>query len=258
MAGMILVDVHAHLDYPSVMEDMDGVIGRAKDAGVKVIIANGIDQVSNREVLELAKRYDIIKPALGIYPPDALKVEQEQEKLQFNPTDIESELDFIRSQEIVAVGEIGMDLSHGKDEAAQTDLFRKLIDIAKDKDIPVIVHSRKAELQVIDILEQSGHKKVVLHCFNGRKHLIKRAADLGYSFSIPTNIVRSEHFQTLVEMVHISQILTETDTPYLSPYKDKQNEPAFIIEAINRIAEIKGMTPEDTANNIFMNYQKMF
>ena len=255
---VMLVDVHAHLDYPVILGDIDVVLQRAASAGVKAIVANGIDSASNRVVIDLAARYPMIRPALGIYPPDALKVEHEQEKLPFSPIDISAELDFIRSHDPVAIGEIGMDLSYGKDEAAQAYLFRKLIQIAKDKDIPVIVHSRKAEPQVIDVLEESKHKKVVLHCFNGRKHLIKRAADLGYSFSIPTNIVRSEHFQTLVGMVHISQLLTETDTPYLSPFRDKSNEPAFVIESVKKIAEVKGMTVEDTANNIFMNYQRMF
>jgi TatD DNase family protein len=108
------------------------------------------------------------------------------------------------------------------------------------------------------MLESSNAKKPILHCFCGRKHLIKRAADNGWSFSIPTNVVNAEHFQNMAREVHISQLFTETDSPYLSPFRGKRNEPAFVIEAVKKIAEIKGMTVEDTANNIFMNYQNMF
>ena len=125
-------------------------------------------------------------------------------------------------------------------------------------DIPLIIHSRKAELDVVEMLESSDIKKVVLHCFSGRHHLIKRAAEHGWSFSVPTNIVKSEHFQKMVEMVNISQLLTETDAPYLSPFTGKRNEPAFIAESLKKIAEVKNMTVDDTANNIFMNYQHLF
>ncbi len=252
---VMLVDVHAHMDWEGVLDDIDGVVARAGEAGVKVIIAQGVGKDSNRKVLELSREYDIIRPALGIYPPDALA---EEEGAGHRSFDIAGEIGFIRSQDPFAIGEVGLDLKNGKDLEVQEDVFRKLIDIAKEKDIPVIVHSRKAELQAIDVLEESGYKKVVLHCFNGRKNLIKRAADLGFYFSIPANIVKSEHFQNLVRLVHVSKLLTETDTPFLSPFPGRMNEPAFVVEAVKKIAEVKGMTFEDTANNIFKNYQDIF
>lgn len=251
----ILIDVHAHLDWPDMLQDIDNVIQRAKEAGVKAVIANGVDRDSNRKVLELADKYDIVRPALGIYPIDALQKEQGE---AFRETDINDELGFIRQQDIIAIGEVGLDLKNGQDLGMQKNIFLKLINIAKEKDLPVIVHSRKAELECIDLLEQTGYKKVVMHCFSGRKHLIRRAAELGYYFSVPTNIVRSEHFRHLVEEVHISRLLTETDSPFLSPFPGKTNEPAFVIESLKKIAEIKGMTLDDTANNVFMNYQNLF
>ena len=251
----ILIDVHAHLDWQDMLNDIDGIIQRAGDAGVKVIVANGVDRESNRKVIELSEKYDIVQPALGIYPIDALQTEQGE---AFKETDVDNELEFIRSQDPIAIGEVGLDMKNGQDLELQKDLFIKLISIAKEKDIPVIVHSRKAEQECIDILEESGYKKVVLHCFSGRKHLIRRAADLGFYFSIPTNIVKSEHFQQMVKTVHISKLLTETDSPFLSPFPGKTNEPAFVIESLKKIAELKGMTIDDTANNIFMNYQGLF
>jgi len=140
----------------------------------------------------------------------------------------------------------------------QKEIFIKIIKLSKKINKPLIIHSRKAESDIIDILENSDAKKVILHCFSGKLKLIKKAAELGYYFSVPTNVVRSSQFQKLVEMVDINQLLTETDSPYLSPYKNRRNEPAFIIETIKKIAEIKNISINETANNIFMNYQKVF
>ncbi|HII71641.1 TPA: TatD family hydrolase [Candidatus Woesearchaeota archaeon] len=257
---MILIDVHAHLELFG--DGLDAVIQRAKAAGVKKIVAQGVNPYTNRQVLDIAERYDIVEPALGIYPQDALKREVESEgddhPFQVTDFDFDEELRFIERSKPVALGEIGLDYKNCTDPDQQKERFVKFIGLGRKLDIPLIIHSRKAEQDVIDLLEQNGAKKVILHCFSGKLKLVKRAADLGYSFSVPTNIVRSEHFQKMVEMVNISQLLTETDAPYLSPFPDRKNEPAFIIETIKVMARIKGMTEEDVANNIFMNYQRLF
>jgi TatD DNase family protein len=252
---MILVDVHAHLDFPEIEEELDAIIERARKAGVKTIITNSVAPKSMRRTLEIAEKYDIVKAALGLYPPDAL----EKESGKKNRIDIR-ELDFIEKNNkiIIAVGECGLDYYNGKDKETQIELFKGQVDIAKRYNKPMIVHSRKAEEDVIRILEESGHKKVVLHCFCGKKGLIRKAAELGFYFSIPANIVRASNFQELVKIVNINQLLTETDSPFLSPFKGIKNEPAFVIESVKKIAEIKGFTVEDTANTIWMNYQRLF
>jgi TatD DNase family protein len=256
----IFIDVHAHLDHGMFKPDLDTVISNAKAAGLKVIIANGVDPETNRKVLEISKKYDLVKPALGIYPPDALQEEviSGGYPLKLKPYNIDEELEFIRKSKPIAIGEVGLDFKSCRDPTLQKDLFGKFIALSEKMDIPLIVHSRKAETEVIEMLESSTAKKVVLHCFSGRFTLVRRAADRGYSFSIPTNIVKSEHFQKLVGEVHISQLLSETDSPYLSPFTGKRNEPAFVVESVKKIADIKRMTVEDTANNIFMNYQGLF
>jgi TatD DNase family protein len=250
---MILVDVHCHLE---LLEDLDSVILRAKKAGVKVIVANGINPSTNRQNLEISSKYDIVKVAMGIYPPDALTRETGV-KQEF---DVDKEVEFIKKNKnkIIAIGEVGLDYSTGQDKELQAGVFRKMIRLALELDKPLIVHSRKAEEDVIKILEEEKAKKVVLHCFNGRKSLIKKAIALGYYFSIPTNVVRAENFQLLVKEVNINKLLTETDAPYLSPFKGISNEPAFVIEAVKKIASIKGFNEEEVANNIFMNYRESF
>jgi TatD DNase family protein len=257
---VLLVDVHAHLDHADFKSDLDLVIVRAKAAGVKAIIANGVDPETNRMVLAIAKRHDIVKPALGIYPPDALaeEVKEGGYPLKLLPYDVDKELEFIEKSKPIAIGEVGLDYKISNEKQAQKELFQRFIDLSKKLDIPIIVHSRKAEGDVIDMLEASGAKKVVLHCFSGKFSLVKRAAAKGWTFSIPTNVVKSEHFQKIIETVHISQLLTETDCPYLSPFANTRNEPAFVLESLKKIAEVKGITLEDAGNNMYMNYQNMF
>jgi len=259
----LIVDVHAHLDHQAFSKDIDQVIERARQAGVRAIITNGINPETNRKSLELAERYDIVKVALGMYPIDVLRKDiEEGYPLKDQPFDIDSEIDFIRKNKskITALGECGLDFigSDPSQRKNQIKVFEKMIALAEELNKPIIVHSRKAEQSVIEVLQSSTIKKVVLHCFCGKKGLIKKAEDANYYFSIPPNIIRAHNFQYLVEKVNIGKILTETDAPYLSPYKSRRNEPAFIIETLKKISEIKKMNVEEVGNIIFMNYQGLF
>ena len=108
------------------------------------------------------------------------------------------------------------------------------------------------------MLESSSVKKVDMHCFSGNKKLIQRAADNGYSFSIPPVLCRLQHFQMLVEMVNINQLLTETDAPFLGVEAGERNEPAFVLGTVKKIASIKGFDVTETMNTIYMNYSRFF
>jgi len=263
---MNLVDVHCHLNHQKFDEDRDEVVQRAKDAGVKVIITSGVNVPTNREVLELAKKYGIVKCTLGIYPIDALniKIEALDEvglTRQAEPFDVDKELEFILSKkkDIVGIGECGMDFKYLKDHEKQQRVnFQKVIDCAEKLNKPIVVHTRNAELECIEMLESSKLKKVILHSFGGRKSLIQRAADNGWSFSVPAVIARLQHFETLSKIVNINQLLTETDAPWLSPVKFERNEPANVIWSIKKIAEVKKFNEQETADSIFFNYQRMF
>lgn len=251
------IDIHAHLDFPQIYPKLDEIIENAKKADVKIILTNGVDKDTNRLSLEIAKKYDIVKPCLGFYPPDAWTRES---GTGFNQEEFKKELEFIKKNKdkIVAIGEIGMDYKNGKDKQLQEKVFTKLIQLAKEIDKPIIVHSRKAEEDVIEVLEKEQAKKVVMHCFCGKRKLIEKASNLKYYFSIPTNVVRSENIQNIIKIVPLSQLFAETDSPFLSPFKEKQNQPSFIIESYKKIAEIKQLTIEEVKNNLFMNWQKLF
>jgi TatD DNase family protein len=257
----MLVDVHCHLDFKGLKERLDEVIENAKKAGIKSIITSGIDPKTNRLALEYAKKYDIVNASFGLYPIDAL----EREGHISEAFDVDEELKFLEENkgDFICIGEIGLDLHSGKDIEKQKKDFIKVLKIAKKLDKPVIIHSRKAELETLEILEKYEMKKVIMHCFTAKKSLIKRAYDNGYYFSIPPVIVRLQQFQQMAELVDINHILTETDAPFLSPYKNDDdswniNEPAYIVETVKKIASIKGMDVKEVENNIWMNYQKLF
>ncbi|MFC2134073.1 TatD family hydrolase [Bacteroidota bacterium] len=247
---MLIVDVHAHLDFEQYNKDLDKVLERAKEAGVVSVICNGIDPKTNRKILELAKKHPLITPALGFYPCECDKVPTEE---------VNKEIEFIRKQKPVAIGEVGLDKKWDNNFEKQQKCFRKFIKLSQKLDIPLIVHSRMAEEKTIDILEKLNAKKVVMHCFSGNKKLVERCINNKWNFSVPTNIVRNQQFQEMVAMIPLNQILTETDSPFLTHDASiKRNEPMFITESLKKIAEIKKLDAEEMANIIYSNYQRLF
>lgn len=257
----LLIDAHTHLDHSLLINKIDEIVKRAQNAGLKHIITNGINPETNRICLSLSKKYDIVKCAMGIYPRTALRKEIEagDYPLKLEDFDIDEEINFIRANKanIVAISEVGLDFVNGEDKQ-QIEDFEKMIKLAEEFEKPIIVHSRKAEQKCIEILESSKLKKIVMHCFSGKKSLVKKIADNGWFLTAPTIVVRSQQFQDIVKNVPISQLFCETDSPYLSPYKGQLNEPAFVIESYNKIAEIKNMDFVEVVNNIYMNWQRVF
>ncbi len=257
------IDVHAHLDpYFYNENEIDAVIKRAEKNNVKIIIANGVNKEANRHVLELAKKYPLVKAALGIYPYEALLDDLEaghysKEAVLF---DIDEELEFIKKNKnkIVALGEVGIDKKTQRETRKQYDIFEKIIAVAQDIDKPMIVHSRKAEEEIIDMLEKHHAKKVVMHCFSGRKNLWKRILDNRWYCSIPTNCVRSEHFQKLIAFLPLTHLFAETDSPFLGPVKEERNEPANVVETYKIIAKVKKLELQEVEHALFQNWQRLF
>ncbi len=248
---MPFVDVHAHLDFEDYDSELDSVMRKCQEKKVSVV-ANGVNSKSNRKVLSLAKKYGLIKPALGFYPVDVASISEDV---------FDEELDFIKKSGCAGFGEIGLDFKYTKDDVGQrkqVSAFWKFIELGEKTNKPLIIHSRKAELKVIEMLESSRLKKPVLHCFSGRKHLVKRSIDHGWFFSVPVIVNKLQQFQDLVSFANINQLLTETDSPYLGPVPGEKNYPWNVSLAVKKIAEIKGFEEKEVENNIFMNYQRLF
>ncbi|HLC95801.1 MAG TPA: TatD family hydrolase [Candidatus Nanoarchaeia archaeon] len=250
----MFIDAHCHLDFEGLIDRLDEVILNAQKAGLKAIVTSGINPATNRQALEIVSRFpNIVKASFGVYPIGA---SSRDEKLY----DVDAELQFLSQNKdrFAIVGECGLDYKTGKDKELMKDGFSKVLEMAKKLNKTVLIHSRKAELDCIEMCQSHGMKKVIMHCFCGRKHLVKKAYDLGFNFTIPTTVVKLQQFQEMVAEVDINHLLCETDSPFLSPFKDKRNEPAFVVESYKKIAEIKGMDIEEVKNNIWMNFQRLF
>lgn len=240
----MIIDVHAHLDFL----DENKLKEIQKNRYIKLVITNSINLKSCERNLEISKKYSKIKLAVGLYP------EKKNNLIELRKLD-----KFVKEnkKEILAIGEIGLDKTEELDFKTQEKIFRKQLEIAEKFKVPVIIHTRKAEKEVLDIIKDYKCKKI-LHCFSGKLKLVKQAVELGCYFSIPTNIVRAEHFQKLVEIVPKENILTETDAPYLSPFKERRNEPKFISESIKVISKIWKMSIKETENKIEKNFNSLF
>jgi len=224
--------------------------------------------------LEISRRYEVVKCSFGIYPIDALVKEVEEGVKRGNAFlrnieefDVDGELNWIEahSDDCVAIGEIGLDYNWKEFQTEdlrekQKRVFRKCLKLAKKIDKPVVIHSRKAEEDAIEILEKKefGGLSVIMHCFNGKKSLIKRCVENGWYFSVPPVIMRLEHFKMLVRLVPLGQLLTETDAPYLSPVVGKKNESMNVGVTIREIARIKGLDVKVVSEQIFKNALELF
>ncbi len=221
---MRFFDAHAHM---SLLPEMDlGDIG---------VLNCGTNEDDNELVLK-SKYFK----AVGWWPNDKGSFEVVEKQAQ-NPG-------------VVAIGEIGLDLHHFDSLKNQEGQFKKMLGLAKELDLPVSVHSRKAEERVLNVLEKYD-LKVVLHSFMGKKKLVKEAIERGYFFSIPSSVVRSEQFIGMVGLIPVNQLLTETDSPFLGPVKNQTNTPLSIPLTVKKISEIKGL---DCAARIFSNSKKVF
>jgi TatD DNase family protein len=250
---MKLVDVHAHFTYKNFNKDIDKVIKNMKSAGVSKVISNGLSFEDNKNVLKLSKKYDIVDAALGLYPTEAGTISNK---------DLDKILNQIEENKtkIVAIGEVGLDYYWTKEDAKkqrQKEVLSKIIKLANKINKPLIVHSRNAELDTVEIMK-SAKVPVIMHCFCGNLEATEKANKYGYYFSIPVTIVRSKTFKKLVKRVGISRLLTETDAPFLAPKPGERNDSSNIGLTIQKISEVSDIDEKSISNKILSNYNKLF
>ncbi len=264
----MLIDCHAHLDDKKFSKDLDKVIEKAKNSGVKIIINNGTNPETNRTTLQLAKKYKIIYPALAIHPTHIH---------EFSDSEIEKELKFIKSKKPIAIGETGLDYlwikkvlpreigikkakKAGKEKQRQIAFFKKHILLANELNIPVICHSRWAVKRVCEILTELHPKKAILHGFSGSLTQAQEMISLGYKISISTNILYSEYTQCYAKHLPLEALLTETDCPYLFRKNNKtaRNEPANIKLVIKELAKLKKISEKKVEQAIQASFKSYF
>lgn len=264
---MGLFDVHAHLTSPRFREDLDAVLLRAQEQGVTSIISNGLNLRDNQAVLELAQRSPLVRPALGFYPvdvvlPEMLEAGVEYPREEEDSATVDETLAWLRDHaaHAFAIGEVGLD-RHWVPEPfwkRQEEIFRQLVQIALDADLPLIIHTRKAEARTFEILQEMQAKRVNWHCFSSRLKLARRIAEAGHYLSVPANARRSETFTGLLRDLPRSQLLLETDCPYLAPESGQRNEPAFVQHTLTYAAELWQVSEVDALAQLEENFERLF
>ena len=248
----MFVDTHCHI----VMEhydDIDDVIKRAVDNNVKRIIVNGYDMKSNREILELVKKYDIVYGALGIQPQEI------EDYTEDNLAFIE---EHICDDKIVAVGEIGLDYHYEDiDKLRQRELFKRQLDIACRYNKPVIIHSRDCIQETYDILKVSKVSGV-LHCYAGSSAMALEFNKIGFMIGVG-GIVTFKNARNIIDVikdVELEYIILETDSPYLTPepFRGKRNEPSLIPIIAERVAKVKGLDFKEIEEVTTSNARRLF
>lgn len=263
---MGLFDVHAHLTHPGIAADLGAVLTRARGAGVTTIISNGLNLEDNQAVADLAREHDLVQPAYGCYPVDAVITEMLADGFEYprepSAHSPEDALEWVRAHGdgAIAVGEVGLDgyWVEPKYWDRQEEVFRAFVQAAVDLDKPVILHSRKREGRCFEILQELGVRRADFHCFGGRVKLARRVAEAGYHLSIPANARRSQSFTRMLETVPRSQLLLETDCPYLGPEKGVSSEPGHVAGTAAYAAELWGVSPEAALAQLEANFAGLF
>jgi TatD DNase family protein len=265
-AALPLFDVHAHLTHPDLLPQVDAVLERARAAGLTTIVTNGLNPKDNEAVLELARHDSMVKPALGLYPVDAVLrnmreagVEYPGERETWDPDEavawVERHVD-----QAFAIGEIGLD-GYWVPETfwvQQEAVFRRLVRLAMQHDKPVIIHTRKREKRTLEVLRELGATRVNWHCFGGKLKLASEIAASGHYLSIPANARRSESFTRMLETLPRTQLLFETDSPYLGPQKEETNEPRNVRGTLEHAAELWNVSTAAVETQFGDNFERLF
>ena len=232
----MITDTHAHLYFSELLSGIENVISRANDAGVTKIIAPSVDLKTAEIILNLSHKFDCVYAAVGFHPSDVKN---------FRFEEIKYLEDFISDKKTVAVGEIGLDYYWDKSNIShQKNFFIEQINLAKHNNLPIIIHTRDSIEDVIDIVksEKTENLKGQFHCYSGNEKQMNEILELeNFYLSFCGNITYKKYSSLdLVRKVPADKILSETDSPFLTPepFRSKKNEPARIIYTINKIANI--------------------
>lgn len=252
----MITDTHAHIYYPEIISNIDEIILRAKDAGVERIIAPAVDLETSELILKLADKHEIIHAALGVHPCDAgkneLSVIEKIEKL-------------LNHEKVVGIGETGLDYYWDTSNIDKQKSFFKLqIELAKSYGLPVIVHTRNSTDDAIEIVKQQydNNLKGQFHCFSGSENNLEEILRLKNFFVSYCGNITYKNFnqKNIIEKTPVQLILSETDSPFLPPvpYRGKRNEPAFIVNTLLKISEIKNVNFEQLLKSINENVNLLF
>jgi TatD DNase family protein len=253
----MLVDSHCHLDFPDFANELDAVVARARAAGIERMVTISTRVRRHAQVRAIAERFADVYCSLGTHPHYA------HEELDVTPAELVS---LSQAEKVVAIGEAGLDYHYDRSPRdAQERGFRAHIAAARETGQPLVIHSREADDDTARILEEEmgkGAFAAVLHCFTGGRDLAHRAVALGHfvSFTGILTFKNSEALRAIAAELPADRILVETDAPYLAPgkHRGRRNEPAYVVETANVLAEARGVSIGVIARETTDNFYRLF
>ena len=253
----MLVDSHCHLDFPDFADDRDGVLARAKAAGVELMVTISTKITEAEKIISLADAHDELVCSVGIHPHEAGR-EPETSAAQL--------VDLAQHEKVVGIGDTGLDYFYERSpREAQQKNFRAHIEAARQSRLPLIVHARDADEDTAAILENEmgkGDYPGLIHCFTAGPELARRALDIGFYISISgiATFKNATDLRDTIKDIPLERLLVETDAPFLAPVpnRGKRNEPAFVADTAAALAELKGVSTEELARITTDNFYSLF
>ncbi len=247
----MLIDTHAHINY---LKNPEVAIKEANASGVSKIIVPGVIPEEFDDIINLAEKYESVYVALGVHPSEASK---------FNKDVAGRMIELASHKKVIGIGEIGLDYYWDKTQVElQKEVFLNQLDIANLLSLPVIVHDREAHLDSFNIIKQSGVKKVLMHCFSGSVEFAKECVKEGFMIAIGGVVTfkNAKKMKDVVREIPISNIVLETDCPYLTPhpFRGEENSPKYLSFVAKEIANIKDMTYDDVMELTSQNALEFF
>ncbi|MFV0499855.1 MAG: TatD family hydrolase [Bacilli bacterium] len=249
----MLVDSHAHLNDMMYKDDLDKIIVKAIKNDVRYIIINGYDIKSSEKAIEIASNYDMIYATVGIHP---------SETLNFDSKMIDKLKELARHKKVVAIGEIGLDYHYANSSVeSQKQVFKLQLELARDLNLPVTIHSRDAIEDTYEILKSLDNYGV-MHCYSSSVAMANKFIDLGYYISLagPVTFKNAKVSKEVAKQIPLENLLVETDSPYLTPhpYRGKRNDPSFVRLVAKEIAVIKEIDIKEVEEVTSANAKKLF
>ena len=250
---MYFVDTHTHIYLPEFDHDRDKIMQAAAEAGVGTTILPAIDSSTHDMMLTVESTYDNCYSMIGLHPCSVNKNYQKE-------MDIVKE--HLSKRKFIAIGEIGLDFYWDKTFVEQQyEAFHKQIEIALLYHLPIVIHSRNAINECIEVVSQHLNVKGVFHCFSGNEDQAKKIIDLGFMLGIGGVVTfKNSGLDKVIEKIGLKNVILETDAPYLSPvpHRGKRNEPAFIRLVAEKLASITHLSMEEVADLTTENARKLF
>lgn len=254
---MFWIDTHAHLASEEFNEDIKEVIERAKEVGVGTILLIGVGIKGGQEALALAKTDSLFKVAVGFHPEEVDDIQEADWPIM---------LEMMKQEEVIAIGEIGLDHYWVKDHDVhqrQEELFIKQIEIANELNKPILVHMRDASEVTYRIMKEHKAKASgILHCYSGSLEMANEFIKLGYDISLagPVTFKNAQTPKEVAKHIDINHLHIETDAPYLSPtpHRGKRNESSYVIETATVIASLREISLDDLKKALFNNFNRLF